>query len=97
MRCRGSITETRTAKPSAKTTPRLLRPGSIERVTCARCNDTRWVCENHSDRPWEGERACTCGGAGEPCPDCNKTEPPRMPQGFKIDADKKGWRNWLTR
>jgi len=22
------------------------------------------VCESHPDRPWEGEHACTCGGAG---------------------------------
>jgi hypothetical protein len=30
-----------------------------------------WVCEDHEDRPWEGSGsadACTCGGAGVPCP-----------------------------
>jgi len=27
------------------------------------CEDCGWVCESHPDRPWEGEHACTCGGA----------------------------------
>ena len=41
-------------------------------------------------RSW-GERACGCGGAGAPCPACNKvdaTDPddvPAMPAGFKPD------------
>ena len=25
---------------------------------CSRCDDYRWVCENHPERPWEGPRAC---------------------------------------
>ncbi len=29
---------------------------------CPRCDDYRWVCENHPERPWEGPRACACGG-----------------------------------
>ena len=35
---------------------------------CKLCDDFAWVCEAHSDRPWEGHgpRACTCGGAGIP-------------------------------
>jgi hypothetical protein len=36
----------------------------------ARCaNNSRWVCENHGDRPsdcGDSTRACTCGGAGMP-------------------------------
>ena len=58
---------------------------------CPRCDNTRWVCENHLDRPFLGERACGCGGAGAPCPGCNKvdaTDPddvPAMPAGFKPD------------
>ena len=35
---------------------------------CSRCNSTGWVCEAHSDRPWDGAKACGCGGAGMPCP-----------------------------
>jgi hypothetical protein len=55
-------------------------------VTCARCDGTCWVCENHPDRPWDGPTACGCGGAGEPCPDCNNAGPdglPVLPKGFE--------------
>jgi hypothetical protein len=44
-----------------------------------------------SVREFLGERACGCGGAGAPCPACNKvdvTDPddvPGMPAGFKPD------------
>jgi hypothetical protein len=41
---------------------------------CARCDDCGWVCEEHPYRPWQGVRACDCGAAGAPCPDCNTTE-----------------------
>ncbi|SDF02264.1 hypothetical protein SAMN05216337_104283 [Bradyrhizobium brasilense] len=62
---------------------------------CPICDGTRWVCENHPDRPWQGERACTCGGAGAPCPACNKAnegEMPSLPKGFRATFDKRGWR-----
>jgi hypothetical protein len=54
---------------------------------CAVCDDGRFVCENHPDRPWEGERACDCGGAGMPCPACNPSEVtlPEMPDDFQKD------------
>jgi hypothetical protein len=46
------------------------------------------------EKPWEGERACPCGGAGMPCPNCNMTDnEPRTPEGFRTDVDKKGWRH----
>jgi hypothetical protein len=54
-------------------------------MKCARCRDTYWVCETHDDRPWDGEHACGCGGAGMPCPSCNVSNadnPPRLPAGF---------------
>jgi hypothetical protein len=57
-------------------------------MKCLLCEDSGWVCENHPDQPWEGPHACTCGGAGSPCPACNKPregEPPRLPKGFKAD------------
>jgi hypothetical protein len=63
---------------------------------CERCDNCGWVCENHPGRPWQGAQACTCGGAGAPCPICNATEgddAPRMPTGFTTDADDKGWRH----
>ena len=65
-------------------------------MKCIACEDRGWVCESHPDRPWEGQHACTCGGAGAPCPTRNvpvEGIAPRMPEGFKIDIDKKGWRH----
>jgi hypothetical protein len=59
---------------------------------CSRCDDCRWVCENHMDRPWLGERACGCGSAAAPCPICNAADVntvPKMPDGFQADAVKK--------
>jgi hypothetical protein len=47
-------------------------------------------------RPWEGEHACNCGGAGAPCQRCNPSvddTPPRPPKGFRTEFDKKGWRH----
>lgn len=41
---------------------------------CMRCDTSRWVCETHNDRPFLGRFACDCGGAGAPCPVCNRTD-----------------------
>jgi hypothetical protein len=63
---------------------------------CTLCEDSGWVCEEHPGRPWEGPNACPCGAPGAPCPWCNmpaEGETPRMPDGFKVDVDKKGWRH----
>jgi len=64
-------------------------------MKCPLWEDCGWVCEAHLDRPWEGEHACGCGGAGAPCPRCNVhiDEAPRMPKGYKTEFDKKGWRH----
>ena len=65
-------------------------------VTCTLCDDCGWVCEEYPGRPWEGPNACPCGAAGAPCPWCNLPahgEAPRMPDGFKTDVDKDGWRH----
>jgi hypothetical protein len=46
--------------------------------------DTFWVCESHPAMPWDGPNACSCGGAGMPCPACNEPdrgERPRLPAG----------------
>ena len=56
---------------------------------CTRCDNSRWVCENHPDKPWLGEHACECGGAGAPCPVCNQSDedtPPELPEGFEALA-----------
>jgi hypothetical protein len=56
------------------------------------CEDCGWVCENHPDTPWEGLRACTCGGAGMPCPRCNRGDldhPPRPPAGTQSNSTRR--------
>jgi hypothetical protein len=53
--------------------------GIRRRMKCSLCEDCGWVCESHPDRPWEGEHACTCSGAGEPCPRCNVPEKDEAP------------------
>lgn len=66
-------------------------------MICSVCEDCGWVCETHPDRPFQGERACTCGGgAGEPCRFCNASDEdtqPRMLNDFRIEFDKRGWRH----
>jgi hypothetical protein len=63
---------------------------------CTRCSNARWVCEAHPQRPWgDVQGACCCGAPGEPCPVCNRVEAdevPKMPEGFRVDMDEKGWR-----
>jgi hypothetical protein len=69
---------------SGKLSPETPREGP----ECPRCASTGWVCENHSDRAWDGAKACGCGGAGMPCPSCNvgsEDNPPRLPEGFQRD------------
>lgn len=69
----------------------------MTKLTCIRCEDIGWVCENHPDLPAESEHACPCGGAGMPCPACNAAgdmgDIPRLPKGFKTMLDKRGWRH----
>jgi hypothetical protein len=60
-------------------------------IKCTRCDDQRWVCENHPDRPAFGPTACPCGGAGAPCPDCNPAGPldqPELPPDFEIEREE---------
>jgi hypothetical protein len=64
---------------------------------CARCDNCRWVCENDPDKPWLGDYACECGGAGMPCPVCNHSDadhPPELPEGLEAiamnDNDERG-------
>jgi hypothetical protein len=65
-------------------------------VKCSRCDDQKWVCEEHDDPPWNGTdspRACPCGQAGMPCPDCNAGDRPELTTGFRVDIDDKGPRH----
>ena len=65
-------------------------------MKCILCADTGWVCENDPRRPWDGQHGCDYGGAGMPCPACNMADEggaPRLPDGFKTDVDKDGWRH----
>jgi hypothetical protein len=48
---------------------------------CSRCDSTGWVCEAHSDRPWDGPKACGCPS----CNVCDEDNPPRLPTGFQPD------------
>lgn len=42
-------------------------------MMCALCKKgCGWVCESHPTKPSYGDHACPCGGAGMPCPRCNK-------------------------
>ena len=43
-------------------------------IVCWRCDGSRWVCESHPKRPWEGEQACGCGAPGVSCPLCNPSD-----------------------
>jgi hypothetical protein len=43
-------------------------------MKCTLCEHCGWVSENHAHKPWEGVHACNCGGAGAPCPWCNKPD-----------------------
>src|SRR6266853_3363159 len=54
-----------------------------KQVRCGRCGGERWICEEHSDLPWPHD---DCAGPGEPCPICNTTEPPDLPEGFRTIA-----------
>src|SRR5450631_3266898 len=48
-------------------------------MKCFVCEDCGWVCESHPERPWEGEHACTCGGAGMPWPELQPLQMSRGP------------------
>ena len=66
----------------------------LRSMLCPACDGMRWVCEEHTDRPWGAHpRACQCGGAGMPCLVCNQPkddERPSMPPDFvsQLDRDK---------
>src|SRR5262252_4756539 len=64
-------------------------------IECQLCGGARWVCEDHTDKPWgdasDRPDACHCGGAGLPCPACNQipAREPDLSPGYRtiIDGD----------
>jgi hypothetical protein len=52
------------------------------------CDGRRWICEEHPTKGWEGSDGCGCGAPGMPRPICNTDDPPELPLGFTVDADK---------
>jgi hypothetical protein len=44
-------------------------------VKCRRCQDARWVCENHPDKPWNPEHEKSCSGAGNAVPGLQRAAP----------------------
>lgn len=59
-------------------------------AVCQKCDNSRWVCEDHPNLPWDGSsdapNACDCGGAGAPCLVCNPCDEehaPQMPPGYE--------------
>lgn len=75
-----------------------MTPKEEQKHTCPNCLDTLWVCERHTDKPWaefmpEGFLKC-CGGAGQPCAECNfspdRETPPKMPDDFTVLIDLDG-------
>jgi hypothetical protein len=63
---------------------------------CARCDNCRWVCEAHPDRPWDGPRACGCGAPGDPCPVRNRVDSDtesELPEGFVVDR-RRNIKDW---
>jgi hypothetical protein len=60
-------------------------------MKCESCGDCFWVCENHPDKPWDGDSLC-CGGAGMPCQECNQDQPPKdLPGSTTIWDIHRGW------
>lgn len=59
---------------------------------CPRCDNCRWVCEIIRTSIPRGIHGCTCGGAGVPCPFCNKSDDessaPALPKGFVSRDDE---------
>lgn len=47
-----------------------------QQALCPTCKGQGWVCENHSELPWDHPDGCNCG-AGQPCETCNN-----FPQGI---------------
>jgi hypothetical protein len=55
-------------------------------MKCSICEDRGWVCENHPEKPWEGEHACTAVRMAPPCNRGNDEDAPRIPSGFRTGS-----------
>lgn len=45
----------------------------VTMADCARCRGIGWICEEHQEQPFPHD---ACAGPGEPCPVCNRGNPP---------------------
>jgi hypothetical protein len=52
------------AGSSVRWAPFVTAEAAVKKVDCLFCDDTGWVYESHPNQPWQGNHACTCGGAG---------------------------------
>ncbi len=57
-------------------------------MKCSVCEDCGWVCEDHPDRPFQGEHARDCGGAGAPCPRCNASDDEPRAEGLRTEFEE---------
>jgi hypothetical protein len=56
---------------------------------CLRCDNCRWVCEKHPERPWEGPTGQRLRRGRRALPFCDRTDAdtvPEMPEGFVVDT-----------
>ena len=51
---------------------------------CHTCKGLKWVCEAHQDQMWEHD---DCGGAGQPCSECNQGEVVEDVRGFEREIE----------
>jgi hypothetical protein len=58
---------------------------TLESADCRRCAGTGWICETHPDQPWTHDG---CRDVGEPCPECNPSDPPRRPPDWVSRIDE---------
>src|SRR5262245_31732529 len=59
----------------------MARDGAVM-DKCPRCDGSRWVCEAHEDRPWEGS-------SPRACPLCNADVKHTIMPGFHVMIDTK--------
>ncbi|WP_084292940.1 YecA family protein [Bradyrhizobium sp. WSM3983] len=71
-----------------KTMARIEQLRSERPDECPLCSNSGWVCDEHLDRPWKGNGACSCGASGAPCRVCNNPGFGQMPRGWNEPMDE---------
>ena len=65
-------------------------------MKCSLCKDCGWVCEDHPDQPVGRPSRLPVRCRRRALPVCNIPEDgasPRLPDGFKTEIGKDGWRH----